>query len=136
MTDQDKLALGSKRAEELGLREYEGSIRYRDGRCWTSERAYQLYKGDDIHKLLGEGVEVWSHINGTHKPAYWGPLENGQFNDTHCGLTIGIRPLVQESREQKLERMARELLSCLHKYYTNPRTVEIMARAEQLLERP
>ncbi len=128
MNDQDRLALGEKRAKELCLQ----PVHMPSGSTYYHEAT--------IFKLLGEGVEVWSHINGTHKPAYWGPRENGQFNDTHCGLTIGIRPLVQESEERKL---LREFLNDVRlRTPLDPRSSigmavhDLCCKIRKLLERP
>jgi len=43
-------------------------------------------------KLEREGTPVWSHWKGD-KPRYWGPLENGIFQDTHKALLINIEPI-------------------------------------------
>ena len=52
----------------------------------------QLVSADDLLELLDAGVEVYTHSD-SKKPSYWGPKENGQFNDTHTGLIINIKEL-------------------------------------------
>lgn len=76
------LELGKRRAEELGLREVILS---------------PYYHAEDIHRLLGEGLETFSLYSGVD--TWWGPLDND--DDTHQALLIGIRPIAQESEERK-----------------------------------
>jgi hypothetical protein len=48
---------------------------------------------NEANRILAErGVRVWGFVKeGT--PSYWGPHENGKFDDTHTALLIDIRPL-------------------------------------------
>jgi hypothetical protein len=79
--------LGEKRAKELGLQSV-----YSDERCNNL-----IYAADDIHELLGEGIE----LNATSsKKASW--TEERHPGDVRIGLLIGTRPIVQESAERQL----------------------------------
>lgn len=85
----DVLDRGRKIAEEIGLT------------CKHSTHGH-VYYADDIHRLLGEGVAVFGRkvpVSGLH-----GFGEQPCVADDLRGLTIAIRPLLQESEERKLLR--------------------------------
>ena len=115
MTDAEILELGKKRAEEIGLKT---CCRYIYGS--TSPLSYigeqEVYSIDDIHRLLGAG-------QGYRFP---------EVNPTHEGLLIAIRPIVPETREQKLEGILRELMQSLLDNNLNER-LRVLNRAEELL---
>ena len=52
----------------------------------------EYVKAIELERVLSEGVKVYAHYE-TDKPRYWGPSENGQFDDTHTGLVVGIKPI-------------------------------------------
>jgi hypothetical protein len=83
--------LGKKRAEELGLR------------LWS--RSVDIYMADDIHKLLAEGVEVKLE---EYFPTGWHITQDGGGTKA---LIIGITPIVEKSREEKMEELLREAFS-------------------------
>ena len=64
---------------------------------------------DDLERILSEGVKVHAHYK-TDKPRYWGPSENGQFDDTHTGLVIGIKPIPHPKTVEVTEAMIDEML--------------------------
>lgn len=104
----DVLELGKQRASELGLE----SIH----KCWKTLGTPMLmdvhgsitefYYADDIHKLLGEGVLLHEDVGGWYDPKSKVPFSEAKRQ----AMLIGFRPIVQESREQKLENMLRFLL--------------------------
>lgn len=113
----DNLELGKKRAEELGLKPF--------------FREPDYYSADDIHRLLGEGVEA---IGNRGCDDWWA---NPMAQETmpklkDAGLIIGIRPIVQESEERKLlRRLANARLvnvGVQHEMF------ELLAEARRLLE--
>ena len=71
-----------------------------------AEPAYHLGKyvrAEDIERVLAEAVTVYGHVK-EGKPNWWGPRENGQFNDTHTALLINVRPIKpKDSAEQVLK---------------------------------
>lgn len=54
-------------------------------------------------RLFAEGVKVWTHVK-VGKPAYWGPRENGQFDDTHTGIVVNIQSIVREEKKVEITR--------------------------------
>lgn len=54
-----------------------------------------------IQKLIDESPVVYGYVKSNGKPNYWGPRENGQFDDTHIGRVLFIEPI--------------EKLPCVHK---------------------
>ncbi len=111
MTDQDKLALGEKRADELKLR------------C-ESHGLYSYYAVETIHKLLGDGVEM---TQAGDECGWWPPNSS---TPKHAALLIGIRPIVQESEERKL---LRDFVAWWKSADYPP---DFLDRAIKLLERP
>lgn len=83
MTAAEILELGKRRCEELGLKCY----------LYVPE----CYLADDIHKLLGSGVE---HFGLQESGSNWGTYT---AQDTHKGLLIGVRPIVSESEERSID---------------------------------
>lgn len=120
------LERGKRIAEELGL----------TTATFEASGYIKFYPHDTIHRLLGEGVDVWAHFE-TDKPKYWGPHENNNFNDTHTGIVIGIRQIVQESEER---RLLRELTLKCERQKVEPHSFtrldlsDIYERAKKLLE--
>ncbi len=141
MTDQDKLALGEKRAKELGLEMWTvfdctETVKNalgdrRTSKCPRCKDAWLSYRADDIHRLLGEGVEMHGDSD---------EFTLSEFRSTACmrdadmgnsrALLIGIRPLVQESEERKL---LREFVAWWKSADYPP---DFLDRARKLLERP
>lgn len=129
----DVLEIGKKRVEELGLNSY-GIIQINP----LSNNRY--YLADDIHKLLGEGMEAFDDDNWSA----WTPdRRDGSKNKA---LLIGIKPIVQESEERKL---LREMVgSIATSQYTKDRVehfravfnrsdceiLELISKAKRLLE--
>lgn len=92
------LELGKLRAEELGLLEARP----------VTFTPHGWYRADDIHKLLGEGVEVLGEEDTdksicASKWFEWSPGITDKESD-HKALLIGIRPIKAESEERKLLR--------------------------------
>lgn len=122
------LELGKKRAEELGLE--------------LIFKAYEIktYLADDIHRLLGEGVEVQGSqfsLDGGTGNMGWCCDEEPMSTDTHKALLIGIRSIFQESEARKL---LREICSQLanNDFYLfkqdDPKTVRnLFEKAKRLL---
>lgn len=100
MTDTEKLELGAERARGLGLNTRFVLNAY--------SRANRYYLADDIHELLGESREVFgkdgAKANEGRDKWYWSKNEDLREYDTHKGLLIGIRAIVQESPERALLR--------------------------------
>lgn len=96
---------GEERAKELGLRIKPKSLTY----SGTSDG---FYEADDIHKLLGEGVEM-SGFDRQSNGGIWDMSEmvcgQGQPSHTHKAIMISIRPIVTDTAESLL----RELVDAL-----------------------
>lgn len=90
----DKLERGRKIAEGIGLKRYSNGM-------------YDSYDAADIHRLLGEGVEKFGR-GGLYQGLWTDRLSLG--SDTHKGILIAIRPIVQETREQRLEKALKEMI--------------------------
>lgn len=94
---KDKLELGKKRAEELGLRHQRLHLNTTD-----------VYFADDIHKLLGNGVEVrggghyMSPKSGPTIRSWSAPCLFDQESDDHSALLIGIKPITPPSEERQI----------------------------------
>lgn len=116
------LELGKQRAKELGL----------VGGLDSRFQEYAFYQADDIHKLLGEGVEVGRYKAGLSMSA-WAISHMDHAEET--ALLIGIRPIVQEAEERKLLREFSQYVEWQH---TNgkPSLWDLVARAKTLLEKP
>lgn len=90
MNDSDKLELGRKRAEELGIE------------CVAASGFKYYYDSNDIHKLLDEGVEA--HGGKYCLGGEWSFVGHKSGESSHQALLIGIRPIIQESEERRLLR--------------------------------
>ncbi len=116
--------LGRKRCEELGLK--------------THPDPEPSYYADDIHYLLGDGVEVVGTYDRTlnHISSTFGQIQSKKDYDS--ALLIGIRPIKQPSREEQLEELVRELIEReKNSYSENPKYKlnDWLAKAKSLLER-
>lgn len=64
-----------------------------------------------LEALLQSAQVVYGHVK-QGKPNYWGPRENGQFDDTHTALVICITPLKKKTKAEAalelLERLAKD----------------------------
>lgn len=89
----DVLNLGKQRAEELGLERFNYAA------------ADRLYRADDVHKLLGEGVVTYTR---SETKSNFNRVRFG--DDDMVALQVGIRPIVQETREQKMEALLRQVV--------------------------
>lgn len=49
----------------------------------------QFIQAEDLENYLAKAPVVYTHSKA-EKPAYWGPREQGQFDDTHTALLVGI----------------------------------------------
>lgn len=89
------LELGKRRAQDLGL-EITRDI----------TASFDVYRAEDIHRLLGEGVEA---IGNKGCDDWWAnPMKKEALPKVKdVGLIIGIRPIVQE---QESERTAKDIL--------------------------
>ncbi len=95
------LELGKRRARELGLCHPAGG-------GFTSG---QIYDADDIHRLLGEGIEIGAYrTDENFGNDRWKCDEYSCGRRTHKALLIGIRPIVKESREQRMEKLLVSLI--------------------------
>jgi len=61
---------------------------------------------EELEEILQSAQVVYGHVKkGT--PNWWGPRENGQFDDTHTALIIGITPIKKKTKaEAALEFVA------------------------------
>lgn len=93
------LELGKQRAEELGLKlEWQA----------VTARTVSYYREDDIHKLLGEGVETYTHDQTQSN------FNTRKFgNDNMIALQIGVRYIKQETREEQLTKALKELIETI-----------------------
>lgn len=111
------LALGKKRAKELGLNNSQSGG----------------YYADDIHLLLGSANEAFGFKFGKCPELDWRTQNINRTIDqrhpecSHKALLIGIRPIKQKSREEKLESILRELLD------NDTWNVDTQARAKAIL---
>lgn len=133
------LELGKQRAKELGLKAQQ-VFRYYNG-PGTGTDLTEFYETGDIHKLLGEAQIVFNSEHDSWHEFGWRPeaapgCDKAVPADTHQALLIGIRPIVQESREQKMAAVLSEWLNlntivgweaCMSKHS------ELQARAKALL---
>lgn len=85
MRMKDKLELGKKRAEELGLRHHGLHLNTTD-----------VYFADDIHRLLGEGTEYSFDLR------ILGGLQVNAINPQFEGIMIGIKPITPPSEERQI----------------------------------
>ena len=123
MTD---LELGKKRAEELGLKSLTTHYNY-----GAPSNTQITYAADDIHALLGAGVEVVGSYNSDTKQitSTFGQILAKKDHDQ--ALLIGIQPIKKATREERALGLLQELVS-----RWNPETVDydpIMGRAKALL---
>lgn len=116
------LELGKQRAEELGLTRMVNSI--------VTEWPY--YLKDDIHKLLGEGVEVGRYKAGLSMSA-WSRSHMDHAEET--ALLLGIRPTAQESAEKILKDLILEYEIAHNVPGTGLGYRKFYDRAKALLER-
>ena len=131
MTDAEILELGKKRAEEIGLKpqleiNFSSSHGLMMGPKTFVEGKIYAYHADDIHRLLGNGVEMFTD----HKCI--APNQIMTSMCTHKSLLVAIRPFKPETREQKLEGILRELMQALLDNNLNER-LRVLNRAEELL---
>lgn len=90
---QELIKLGRKRAAELGL-----------------DIQLDWYKADDIHKLLGESIELGMYR--TDQELGFDRWKGDQYSNgrrTHNAFAVGIRPIHKETREDKLESIVKRL---------------------------
>lgn len=115
MTD---LELGEKRAKQLGLEHPS-----KDEILLLA----QVYRADDIHRLLGEAYKV----GGSFINANWvGGIARADHH-THNALLIGIRPIVQETQESEERKFLRRFVKESEEWmYKHPLYLE----AKRLLE--
>lgn len=78
-----------------------------DFRIWFTSVIVPLFENAQI---------VYGHRE-ENKPHYWGPRENGQFDDTHTALVIKIEPIQKEETAEDLLREAYEALSIFESPY-------------------
>lgn len=76
----DVLELGRKRCEELGLKFF----------IYATDWNKAVYLANNIHKVLGEGVE-------TRCNKYGGDVHIETAHPTHQALLIGIKPIVRDT---------------------------------------
>lgn len=110
------LELGKKRAEELGLTNCAENV--------------GSYKADNIHKLLGEGVETFGYASKWD----WGRYEvckDRYDQPNHQALLIGIRPIAKESQERAL---LREILKHMSWSAVNYEMNSVIAKCKALLK--
>lgn len=88
------------------------------------------YLAETMHRLLVEGLEVYSGENIFRAKEVWGVSQDLNMH-TDKALLIAIRPIVQESREQKMEALLKEMLT----FGMTEKSESFYARAEALLER-
>lgn len=121
--------IGEERARELSL-----TVRKVTYEHDEKDRGYQgrysgmVYDADDVHAVLGKGVEVKG--NNDRADWYMRDYNLGHEYDNRA-LLIGVRPLVAETREQKLEQLLGELAD--GKFSQGWK--ELQQRARKLLER-
>lgn len=120
----DVLELGKKRAEELGLT----NIVMAKG---PFAPTYDCYLASDIHKLLGEGIDLYGNKNCRHWDDHAPPETDIEAGVTHKALLIGIRPIVQESEERKL---LREFVSFVNGTFDASNYSSIIQKAKRLLD--
>lgn len=94
-----KLEIGKQRAEKLGLEDWR--LEHPEG------GAIDCYPADDVHRLLGEGVELFGQCHGTHRNSSWTTDEKPSKQEwglahTHAGLLIGIKPIAPPSEERQI----------------------------------
>lgn len=91
--------IGRKRAEELGLK------------CHAVNHSINLaYACADIHRLLGEAVEMYGWQNNGVGAIKWSDSSYAEV-DSHAALLIGTRPVKQPSREEEMASLLCEMLS-------------------------
>lgn len=88
------LERGKKRAEELGLK-----------LAPWADRDKTFYPSDDIHKLLGEGVNVVGSYNPdtNQVTSTFGQVQAKKDHDQ--ALLIGIKPIVKDTAEGLLQEI-------------------------------
>lgn len=145
----DILAIGKKRAEELGLRTHVFKVSTLEDAITGNplngvHRDY--YDAESVRRLFGVGREVFGSITSGDWPTkdYWFTGEqkdNVHLSklDSHAALAIGIRPVSQESEERKL---LREFVEDWEKYHPGwaanaevKNRAKLHERARALLER-
>lgn len=128
------LELGKKRAEELGLKlitlhSYGGGA---SSAPYAQHTTQDRYLADDIHRLLGEGVEA---VGNKYCDDWWAkPMAQELLPKLKdVGLIIGIRPIVQESEERKLLRKLSEYTEWQHTK-GKPSIWDLVSSAKRLLD--
>lgn len=79
-----------KNIEKLGL-----DLLY----AYQCDKKATVIHAEDLENLLQSAQEVYGHVK-QGKPNYWGPKENGQFDDTHTALIIGITPIKKKTKAE------------------------------------
>lgn len=124
------LALGKKRAGELGLILMLGGSAEQSG--YTQ---YYYYSADDIHKLLAEARQVFQYKPGGMS-GDWSHVIDEEFGGAkkyaNQALVLGTRPIKQESRGEKMEKLLREATdgvtrTILHRQSWNERVKALLA---------
>lgn len=120
--------LGKKRAEELGLVMH------------TTTLPFNWYKADDIHQLLGEGLQLFGEFiedidedGRTGGDFQWGYKLKPEKNDTRTALLIGNRPIVKDTAESLLAEIVK--IGHASTSYAHDGVVDVIMRARTLLER-
>ena len=85
---------------------------------------------EDLERILGYAQRVYGHFK-QGKPNWWGPTENGQFDDTHTAFIVGITPIKKKTKAEA----ALEFVSEVNKGKFNGWKVEsVQAEAKRILE--
>lgn len=129
---KDVLERGRRIAVEVGL-----GIKRENIPAGPDGPYLSIYHADDVHRLLGEGAEVFCHNETTNNPNHakqWhqDPIVDASKGATGMALLLRIRPIKAESEERKL---LRELALYKDWQHTKgePSLYELIDRAKKLL---
>lgn len=67
-----------------------------------------VIKAEDLESILQSAQVVYGHVK-QDMPHWWGPRENGQFDDTHTALVIGITPLKKKTKAEAALELLQEM---------------------------
>ena len=75
--------------------------------AYQCDKKSTVINAEDLERILQSAQVVYGHVK-QGKPNYWGPRENGQFDDTHTALIVGITPIKKKTKaEAALESLGK-----------------------------
>lgn len=89
-----------------------------------------VVSAEELEDYLQSAQVVYGHVK-QGKPNYWGPKENGRFDDTHTALIVGITPLKKKTKAEAALEFVEKFKSGM---LSQVGYLEAEQEAEQILE--